>query len=84
MHAGAAAAVQGRMPELPPAALAESATKPKPNEHVITAPMVGTFYAAPSPGAKPFVEIGDEIPVELYKAVAEVLIFVMRQSGQLR
>jgi acetyl-CoA carboxylase biotin carboxyl carrier protein len=41
---------------------AESApAKPKPNEHVITAPMVGTFYGSPSPGAKPFVEIGDEI-----------------------
>jgi acetyl-CoA carboxylase biotin carboxyl carrier protein len=41
---------------------AESAArKPKSNEHVITAPMVGTFYASPSPGAKPFVEIGDEI-----------------------
>ena len=23
--------------------------------------MVGTFYAAPSPGAKPFVDIGDEV-----------------------
>ena len=43
-------------------ATAASATqKPKPSEHVITAPMVGTFYGSPSPGAKPFVEIGDEI-----------------------
>jgi acetyl-CoA carboxylase biotin carboxyl carrier protein len=31
------------------------------NEHVVTAPMVGTFYSAPSPGAKAFVEIGDEV-----------------------
>ena len=29
--------------------------------HVVPAPMVGTFYAAASPGAKPFVEIGDEV-----------------------
>ncbi len=28
---------------------------------VITSPMVGTFYTAPSPGAEPFVSIGDEI-----------------------
>ena len=34
------------------AAPAVEAPKPKPNEHVITAPMVGTFYASPSPGAK--------------------------------
>ncbi|MFO7304202.1 MAG: acetyl-CoA carboxylase biotin carboxyl carrier protein [Gammaproteobacteria bacterium] len=32
-------------------------------EHTVTAPMVGTFYAAPSPGAKPFVEIGSEVNV---------------------
>ncbi len=30
-------------------------------EQVVTAPMVGTFYVAPSPGAKPFVDIGDEV-----------------------
>ena len=27
---------------------------------------------------------GDEIPVELYKAVAEVLVFVLRLSGKIR
>jgi acetyl-CoA carboxylase biotin carboxyl carrier protein len=27
----------------------------------VTAPMVGTFYAAPAPGAKPFVELGSEV-----------------------
>ena len=31
------------------------------NEHVVAAPMVGTFYASASPGAKPFVEIGTEV-----------------------
>jgi flagellar biosynthesis protein len=35
-------------------------------------------------GALSEVEIGDEIPVELYKAVAEVLIFIMRMSGRLK
>ena len=29
--------------------------------HTIASPMVGTFYSAPSPGAKPFVSIGDDI-----------------------
>ena len=33
-------------------------------------------------GALSEVEIGDEIPVELYKAVAEVLMFLMRMSGR--
>jgi len=40
----------------PPAAAARRA-----NEHVVAAPMVGTFYASASPGAKPFVEIGTEV-----------------------
>ena len=35
-------------------------------------------------GALSHVEIGDEIPAELYKAVAQVLIFVMKLSGRLR
>jgi flagellar biosynthesis protein len=35
-------------------------------------------------GALSNVEIGDEIPQELYKAVAEVLIFVLRLSGRVR
>jgi len=57
-----------------PAALAEAAgAKAKANEHVITAPMVGTFYAAPSPGAKPFVEIGDEIKVGQVLCVIEAM-----------
>jgi len=30
-------------------------------EHVVKSPMVGTFYRAASPGAKPFVEVGDAI-----------------------
>ena len=33
-------------------------------------------------GALSHVELGDEIPAELYKAVAEVLIFVLQLSGQ--
>jgi flagellar biosynthesis protein len=35
-------------------------------------------------GALSNVELGDEIPEDLYKAVAEVLIFVLGLSGRLR
>ena len=35
-------------------------------------------------GALSQVEIGDEIPAELYKAVAEVLVFVLRLTGRIR
>jgi acetyl-CoA carboxylase biotin carboxyl carrier protein len=43
-----------------PAGAAAPLPAPPPG-HQITAPMVGTFYAAPSPGAKPFVEIGSTV-----------------------
>jgi acetyl-CoA carboxylase biotin carboxyl carrier protein len=49
------------------------AAKPKPNEHVITAPMVGTFYASPSPGSKAFIEIGDEIKVGQVLCIIEAM-----------
>lgn len=34
-----------------------------PAGHAIESPMVGTFYRAPTPGTKPFVEIGDNVAV---------------------
>ena len=40
---------------------APAAPARRANEHVVAAPMVGTFYAAATPGAKPFVEIGSEV-----------------------
>jgi acetyl-CoA carboxylase biotin carboxyl carrier protein len=54
-------------------AAGSAAAKPKPSEHVITAPMVGTFYASPTPGAKPFVEIGDEIKVGQVLCIIEAM-----------
>jgi acetyl-CoA carboxylase biotin carboxyl carrier protein len=47
-----------------PAAATPAEAAPKlSGGHEITAPMVGTFYASPSPGAKPFVEIGSTVAV---------------------
>ena len=44
-------------------AAADSAPQPrrKDDKNVVAAPMVGTYYAAASPTAKPFVAIGDEV-----------------------
>ncbi|NHA16148.1 acetyl-CoA carboxylase biotin carboxyl carrier protein [Thioalkalivibrio sp. XN279] len=36
---------------------------PPPAGHTVTAPMVGTFYGAAAPGAKPFVQIGSKVEV---------------------
>lgn len=34
-----------------------------PDGHVVKSPMVGTFYRAPSPGASPFIEVGQTVKV---------------------
>lgn len=39
----------------------QHADEPLPEGHVINSPMVGTFYRAPTPGAKPFVNVGDSV-----------------------
>ena len=47
-----------------PQAVAESVAAPvDPSKHpgVVASPMVGTAYAAPEPGAKPFIEIGAQV-----------------------
>jgi acetyl-CoA carboxylase biotin carboxyl carrier protein len=69
MAAPLAAPVQAAAPR----AAETAAAKAKANEHVITAPMVGTFYGAPSPGAKPFIEIGDEIKVGQVLCIIEAM-----------
>ncbi|MGV6818789.1 MAG: acetyl-CoA carboxylase biotin carboxyl carrier protein [Thiotrichales bacterium] len=50
----------------PPAASAAPAPEPATAEpeiagESVTSPMVGTFYRAPSPGAPPFVEVGQSV-----------------------
>ena len=40
---------------------APAAAPAEPEGEVVKSPMVGTFYRAASPGAKPFVEVGDTV-----------------------
>ncbi len=49
--------------EAAPAATGASVShgRRKDEENIVPAPMVGTFYAAASPTAKPFVSVGDEV-----------------------
>jgi acetyl-CoA carboxylase biotin carboxyl carrier protein len=56
----AAGTMTGATPGATVAATPTAAPVHSPDS-VVTAPMVGTFYAAPAPGAKPFVEIGSEV-----------------------
>ena len=50
-------------PAISVAATPVVATPAANNDHAVTAPMVGTYYASSTPGAKPFVDIGSEVKV---------------------
>ncbi|WP_040436988.1 acetyl-CoA carboxylase biotin carboxyl carrier protein, partial [Melaminivora alkalimesophila] len=49
------------VPAAAPAAEAAAPAPAEPAGHVVKSPMVGTFYRASSPGAKPFVEVGSQV-----------------------
>ena len=45
----------------------------QPKGTAITSPMVGAFYAAPSPGAKPFVKVGDTVAAGQVVCIVEAM-----------
>jgi acetyl-CoA carboxylase biotin carboxyl carrier protein len=51
------------LPAAAPSAAAAPASAESPANHpgLVTSPMVGTAYVAPSPGAAPFVKVGDTV-----------------------
>ncbi|MGM9483752.1 acetyl-CoA carboxylase biotin carboxyl carrier protein [Roseateles sp. NT4] len=53
VHAAAAAPMA--------AAAAPAATAPVETGHIVKSPMVGTFYRASSPNAKPFADVGQQV-----------------------
>jgi len=78
------------------AAAVESAEDALPDGHVVTSPMVGTFYRASAPGEKPFIEVGDSVTVggalgiieamklmnEIDSDVAGVVKAILVENGQ--
>jgi acetyl-CoA carboxylase biotin carboxyl carrier protein len=52
---------------------AASASRAVSDEHIVTAPMVGTFYSAPSAGAKSFVDLGDEVEMGQVLCIIEAM-----------
>jgi len=55
-----AAAVYAPASAAPPAAAAQAAD-PDAGLHMVKSPIVGTYYGSPSPGASPFVTVGDRV-----------------------
>ena len=52
-----------------------AAAKPVPEEelHIITSPIVGTFYRSPSPDADPFVKVGSHVEVGTVVSIIEAM-----------
>ena len=77
-------------------AAAVPAAEPEPAGHVVKSPMVGTFYRASSPGAKPLAEVGQAVKegesiciIEAMKIMNEIeadksgtIVRVMAENGQ--
>ncbi|AEI41232.1 acetyl-CoA carboxylase biotin carboxyl carrier protein [Paenibacillus mucilaginosus] len=100
--APAFAPVVSAPPTAPAAVPAQAPVEGKPaaadaNLHIITSPMVGTFYESPSPGAAPFVSKGSSIKektivciIEAMKLMNEIeaevkgeIVEVLVENGQL-
>jgi acetyl-CoA carboxylase biotin carboxyl carrier protein len=65
--APAAAASAGK------SAAAELAAELEEKLHEVKSPIVGTFYESPSPGAPPFVKVGDQVEVGQVLCIVEAM-----------
>ena len=57
----------------PVAAVAPAPAVADPSIKIITSPMVGTFYGAPSPDAPPFVGVGSQIKSDTVVCIIEAM-----------
>ena len=57
----------------PPSVTTASAPPPEEGLHTVKSPIVGTFYEAPSPGAPPFVKLGDAVEVGQVVCIVEAM-----------
>ncbi len=64
------AAPSAPLPTLP---ISSPVAEPKAPESLITAPMIGTFYASPSPGDPPFVSVGERIEAGQVVGIIEAM-----------
>jgi acetyl-CoA carboxylase biotin carboxyl carrier protein len=53
--------------------VASPAPEPVEHLHIVHSPIVGTFYEAPSPGAPPFVKVGDMLGVGQVLCIVEAM-----------
>lgn len=59
----------------PPAPVAEPAPSNdgQPAGYLVSSPMIGTYYASPAPGERPFVDMGDRVEAGQTVAIIEAM-----------
>ena len=55
------------------AAEAPQSDEPPPGSHVLTSPIVGTFYRSPDPNSPPFAEVGDRVATGQILCIVEAM-----------
>ena len=73
LMASAPAAAPGAAASAGASAAAELAAEMEEKLHEVKSPIVGTFYESPSPGAPPFVKIGDQVEVGQVLCIVEAM-----------
>ena len=73
LMASATAAVASSHAVAPAASTAAAAAPVEEALHQVKSPIVGTFYDSPSPGAEPFVKIGDQVEVGQVLCIVEAM-----------
>ena len=90
------AALAAAAPAAAESAVPETAAADVPEGHVVTSPMVGTFFSAPKPGARPFAEVGTPVEIgdtlcvieamKIFNQIeadkAGVVISVLKENGE--
>jgi acetyl-CoA carboxylase biotin carboxyl carrier protein len=71
--ASAASTVSAAAPRLAPVPGTVPPAADDPNSVGVTAPLLGTFYRAPKPGAAPFVEVGSQVEDDTIIGIIEVM-----------
>lgn len=64
------------------AATQPDTTPPPQTAHVVAAPLVGTFYRAPEVGARPFVEVGDQVAAGQPIGIVEAMKLMNRVESE--
>lgn len=96
LHVSRQAGARSTMPAAPVSPASVSDVPPSPSaaqqrstvlevpagQVAVRAPTMGTFYRAPSPGARPYVEVGDRVQADDTVAMFEVMkLFTSLKAG---